>query len=148
MDPAGWWIVTIGARSISLLQHCALGLRTVLIQFSSRWYICARKSPYALNRVSQKFPQCRLRNGSNVETMQLRTFQKCSVQTNCDHEHGGCTLNKFKHEGYFPFITDNDPVSHYNSGGIYASRCIYCSVIYCTYLKLYKTHYFTAFILV
>ena len=28
-----------------------------LIQFSSRWYLCARKSPYALHPVSQKFTQ-------------------------------------------------------------------------------------------
>ena len=27
------------------------------VQFSSRWYLCARKSPYALHPVSQKFPQ-------------------------------------------------------------------------------------------
>ena len=37
-----------------------------LVKFSSRWYLCARKSPYALHPVSQKFPQCRLSNGSNV----------------------------------------------------------------------------------
>ena len=27
------------------------------VLFSSRWYLCARKSPYALHPVSQKFPQ-------------------------------------------------------------------------------------------
>ena len=26
------------------------------VQLSSRWYLCARKSPYALHRVSQTFP--------------------------------------------------------------------------------------------
>ena len=35
-------------------------------QFSSRWYLCARKSPYALHPVSQKFAQRCLWNGSNV----------------------------------------------------------------------------------
>ena len=35
-------------------------------QFSSRWYLCARKSPYALHPVCQKFPQRRLGNSSNV----------------------------------------------------------------------------------
>ena len=28
-----------------------------VVQFSSRWYLCARKSPYTLHPVSQKFPQ-------------------------------------------------------------------------------------------
>ena len=26
------------------------------LQFSSRWYLCAHKSPYALHPISQKFP--------------------------------------------------------------------------------------------
>ena len=30
------------------------------VQFSSRWYLCAWKSPYALHPVSQTFPQRRL----------------------------------------------------------------------------------------
>ena len=29
-------------------------------QFSSTWYLCARKHPYALHPVSRKFPQRRL----------------------------------------------------------------------------------------
>ena len=36
------------------------------VQFSSRWYLRAWKSPYALHPVSQKFPQRCLWNGSNV----------------------------------------------------------------------------------
>ena len=28
------------------------------VQFSSRWYLSARESPYALHPVSQTFPQC------------------------------------------------------------------------------------------
>ena len=36
------------------------------VQFSSRWYLGALKSPYALYPVSQKFPQCCLWNSSNV----------------------------------------------------------------------------------
>ena len=36
------------------------------VQFNSRWYLCARKSPYALHSVSQKFSQSCLWNGSNV----------------------------------------------------------------------------------
>ena len=39
---------------------------TLPVHFNSRWYICVRKIPYALHPVSQKFPQLRLWNGSNV----------------------------------------------------------------------------------
>ena len=34
----------------------------ISVQFNSRWYLCARKSPYALHPVSQMFPQRCLRN--------------------------------------------------------------------------------------
>ena len=37
-----------------------------LLQFSSRWYLCAQKSPYALHPVSQKFPHHCLSNSSSV----------------------------------------------------------------------------------
>ena len=37
-----------------------IGKSGIHLQFSSRWYLCARKSPYALHRVSQKFPRRRL----------------------------------------------------------------------------------------
>ena len=40
--------------------------RWLLCQFSSRWYLCAQKSPYALHPVSHKFPQHRLWNSSNI----------------------------------------------------------------------------------
>ena len=43
------------------------------VQFSSRWYLCAQKSPYALHPVSQKFPQ-----SSNVRLIDdgpLSSFQ-------------------------------------------------------------------------
>ena len=43
------------------------------VQFSSRWYLCAQKIPYALHPVSQKFPQC-----SNVRLIDdgpLSSFQ-------------------------------------------------------------------------
>ena len=40
--------------------------RLVFILFSTGWYLCARKSPYALHPVSQNFSQCRLWNGSSV----------------------------------------------------------------------------------
>ena len=48
------------------------------IQFSSRWYLCARKSPYALHPVSQKFPHRCLWNGSAVRLIDdgpLSSFQ-------------------------------------------------------------------------
>ena len=54
---------------------------SILLQFSSRWYVCARKSPYALHPVSQKFPQSCLSNGSNVRVIDdgpLSSFQRRS----------------------------------------------------------------------
>ena len=41
------------------------------VQFSSRWYLCAWKSPYALHPVSQKFPQRCLWNGSSVHLIMM-----------------------------------------------------------------------------
>ena len=51
-----------------------------IVQFSSRWHLCARKSPYyyALHPVSQKFPQRCISNGSNVRLIDdgpLSSFQ-------------------------------------------------------------------------
>ena len=39
------------------------------VQFNSRWYLGALKSPYALHPDSQKFPQCCLWNSSSVWVM-------------------------------------------------------------------------------
>ena len=65
------------SKYLTFLEHHQCGKPQVLhdcnalyllcsVQFSLRWYVCARKSPYALHSVSAKFPQCRLWNGSNV----------------------------------------------------------------------------------
>ena len=56
-------------------QHLVL----VCVHFSSRWYLCTQKSPYALHPVSQTFPQCCLWNGSNVcliDDGPLSSFQR------------------------------------------------------------------------
>ena len=48
------------------------------VQFSSRWYLCARKSPYVLHPVSKRFPQRHLWNGFNVRLIEdgpLSSFQ-------------------------------------------------------------------------
>ena len=48
------------------------------VQFNSRLYLCARKSPYALHPVSQRFPQRGLWNPSNVHLIDdgpLSSFQ-------------------------------------------------------------------------
>ena len=48
------------------------------LHFSSRWYLSARKIPYALRPVSQKFPQRRLWNGPSVSLIDdgpLSSFQ-------------------------------------------------------------------------
>ena len=49
-----------------------------LVQFSSRWYLCARKSPCALHPISLKFSQRFLWNRSNVRLIDdgpLSSFQ-------------------------------------------------------------------------
>ena len=62
------------------------------LQFSSRWYLSARKKPhnYALHRVSQKFPQRCLWNGSNVRLTDdgpLSPFQGRSSSTFSFHAY-------------------------------------------------------------
>ena len=58
----------------------------ITVQFSSRWYLCAQKSPYALHPVSQKFPQRCLWNVSNVRLVDdghLSSFQGRSSSALC-----------------------------------------------------------------
>ena len=58
------------------------------VQFSSRWYLCAWKSPYVLRLVSQKFPQRCLWNSSNiclVDDGPLSSFQGRSSSTSSFH---------------------------------------------------------------
>ena len=58
------------------------------VQFSSRWYLCAWKSPYALHPVSQMFPQRCLRNSSNVRLTDdgpLSSFQRRSSSASSFH---------------------------------------------------------------
>ena len=58
------------------------------VQFSSRWYLCARKNPYALHPVSQKFLQRRLRNGLIVcliDDDSLSSFQGRSSNASSFH---------------------------------------------------------------
>ena len=60
----------------------------ISVQFSSRWYLCARKSPYALHPVSQMFPQRCLRNSSNVRLTDdgpLSSFQRRSSSASSFH---------------------------------------------------------------
>ena len=57
---------------------CLCGRPDITVQFSSRWYLCARKSSYALHPISLKFPQRCLWNGSNVRLIDdgpLSSFQ-------------------------------------------------------------------------
>ena len=39
------------------LSHKQTHVQNLSVQFSSRWYLCAQESPYALHPVSQMFPQ-------------------------------------------------------------------------------------------
>ena len=53
--------------SIQLLWKETRSLKTASRQpYSSRWFLCARKSPYALLPVSHTFPQLCVWNSSNV----------------------------------------------------------------------------------
>ena len=52
------------------------------IQFSSRWYLCAQKSPYALHPISLKFPQCCLWNSSKPASAE------CTDQDSATHATG------------------------------------------------------------
>ena len=48
---------------------------TGLLQFSSRWYPCARKGSYALHPFSQTFPQrCRWNSSNDRHSVWLRDF--------------------------------------------------------------------------
>ena len=53
-------------RNLALWWSSTLIPQFSSVTFSSRRYQCARKSPYALHPVSQKFPQRCLWNGSNI----------------------------------------------------------------------------------
>ena len=78
-------IVTLRpAYARGLIIKCGLGqydYRLFLfssVPFSSRWYLCARKIPYALHPVSETFPQRCLGNGSKVHVTDdgpLSSFQ-------------------------------------------------------------------------
>ena len=52
--------MSVGSRQwrVSHQEHknCVSSAEDWLVQFSSRWYLCAQKGPYALHPVSQKFP--------------------------------------------------------------------------------------------
>ena len=52
--------------NLSSLKQLCEETASITVQFSSRWYLCAPKSPYALHPVSQKFPQRWLSNSSSV----------------------------------------------------------------------------------
>ena len=77
------------STSISLiLMSKTSNLVIEKVHFSSRWYQCARKSPYALHPVSQKFPQRCLWNGSSVcltDDGPLSPFQRRSSSASSFH---------------------------------------------------------------
>ena len=54
LNPCMFCVVPL--RSAVFLTFCVTCLDLVSVQFSSRWYLCARKSPYALHPVSEVSP--------------------------------------------------------------------------------------------
>ena len=59
------WLNSPFDTSLSFFRSVRLRL-FVSVEFSSKWYLCARKSPYALHPLCQKLPVLHLSNGSNV----------------------------------------------------------------------------------
>ena len=70
-------------------EECKLETKLkVPVNFSSRWYLGARKSPYALHPVSQKFLQCCIWNSSSVRLIDdgtLSSFQGRSSSVSSLH---------------------------------------------------------------
>ena len=48
----------MSTQSSSTAASCDIHTYIHAVQFSSRWYLCAQKSPSVLYPVSQKFPHC------------------------------------------------------------------------------------------
>ena len=59
----------------------------LLLQFSSRWYLCTQKSPYALHPFSQKFPQHCLWNGSKVHLIDAGPLALSFCRLSVYHYH-------------------------------------------------------------
>ena len=84
--------VSLSHRSLAAPVFTASrhNLNHQLVQFRTRWYLCARKSPYALHLGSQTFPQRCLRNGSNVLLIDdgpLSSFQGRSSSISSFHAY-------------------------------------------------------------
>ena len=78
----------ISLRSIGNISLYAFHGHFSSVQFSSRWYLCPRKSPYALHPVSEKFPQRCLWNSSKVRLNDdgpLSSFQGRSSSASSFH---------------------------------------------------------------
>ena len=52
-----------------------------LVLFSSRWYLCARKSPYAFHPVSEKFPQ-RQQSKTTVDPVKAAVNKTSQTRSN------------------------------------------------------------------
>ena len=52
-----------------------------LVQFSGRWYLRARESPYSLHPISQNIPQWCLGNNSNVDLIDDDSFLISAFET-------------------------------------------------------------------
>ena len=69
----------------------------VQVQFSSRWYLCARKSPYALHPFSQKFPQRWFWNSSNVRLIDDGPLSSFQGSLACTGVEKSCTCYRLTH---------------------------------------------------
>ena len=111
-------------------RDCIQGYKNIYLpvtllcaQFSSRWYLCAQKSPCALHRVSQTFPQRCLWNGSNVRLTDdgpLSSFQGRSSSASSFHASLLQAINGVMSLALCPQVVSQAP-QHFRSSGIHSS---------------------------
>ena len=72
------------------------------VHFRSRWYLCARKSPYALHPFSQKFPQARVYDILPPTTIQFSSVKDGIYALGKAHKRSSPSLRSFPRRWFFP----------------------------------------------
>ena len=111
---------------------------SVLVHFSWKWCLCARKSPYAFLPVSQKFPQRCLWNSSSVRLTDDGSLSSCpgrSYSASSFHAFLLQAIDGVMSLALCPQVVSQDP-QHLNSSETQAtcdgcfSRQSICTVIF------------------
>ena len=92
INPGGYIISRVSSLT-------AVNFHPSSVQLSSRWYLCAQKSPYTLHPVSRKFPLRYLSNSSHV-CMIGNVHLNGIAGDNLVIQFGG----KEQHEGHVPVL--------------------------------------------